>query len=326
MSQSRESSIVGLGGSADAPDICVLFGALRSGTTMLRLMIDGHPRLICPGETDFLTDHLILGSDGGWKYDLDALANDRIFQNSRAELPPASEAGAAFRSMAADLKGRDLGRLVLVMHRGLGRLLDIAPNIPILHLVRDPRDVARSAIGMGWAGHVYYGMDIWLEAEEEWERMAPRLVGCQTLELRYEALIQNAEGVLGHVCSFLGERYHPGMLSYSDSSTYDRPDPAFAEQWRTKLNASELGLAESRLGDLLARRGYKFSGHRPIVPGRVERFGLWFQNKKSIWQFRIKKFGLLDPLIMALARRLSLTQLSMAAQRRMDKTIRENLK
>ena len=27
----------------------ILFGALRSGTTLLRLMLDGHPRITCPG-------------------------------------------------------------------------------------------------------------------------------------------------------------------------------------------------------------------------------------------------------------------------------------
>jgi hypothetical protein len=293
---------------------------------MLRLMIDGHPRLICPGESDFLTDHLISAPGGGWRYDLEALAENRIFQDSRAKLPDTTEAGPAFRSMVADLRGSESGRSVLVLHRGLGRLLDLVPGIPILHLVRDPRDVANSAIGMGWAGHVYYGADIWLESEEEWDRVASSLAEGQSLELRYETLVRSPEAVLGDICSFIGEQYDPGMLSYPKGSTYDHPDPSLTEQWRKKLNAHDLGLSEERFGDLLVSRGYEPSGSPPIVPSRMERLALWIRNKRSVWRFRVKRFGLRDPLIVALSSRIGMPKLAVAARRRMNDVTRNSLK
>jgi len=315
------------GSGTEAGDLAVLFGALRSGTTMLRLMIDGHPRLHCPGETDFLTDFLVRTPEGGWQYDLDALAADRIFQDSPARLPGTAEAGTAFRSMIADLRGDRPGRLVLVLHRGLDRLLGLAPDIPILHLVRDPRDVARSAIGMGWAGHVYFGTAVWLRAETEWERVLPDLGKDQSLELRFEELVRDPEAELGRLCDFLGERYAPDMLSYPDSSTYARPDPTLTEQWRKKLSARELSLAEPRLGDLLMRRGYAPSGVPPRVPGRVERFALWVRNKGSIWRFRPARFGLRDPLIATLAQRGWIAKDRAApAYQRMQNVTRRHLK
>lgn len=304
----------------------MLFGALRSGTTMLRLMINGHSQLVCPGETDFLTDYLVPTPGGGWHYDLESLAENRIFQDSRAKLPDTAEAGPAFRSMVADLRGGDSGTLVLVLHRGLARLLDLVPDIPILHLVRDPRDVARSAIGMGWAGHVYYGARIWLQSEEEWERVAPRLADDQSLELRYEPLVHDPEAVLGKICNFLGKRYDPAMLSYSERSTYDRPDPSLTEQWRKKWGPHELSVTEPLFGDLLVRRGYEPSGQPATFPSRATRLAMWAANKRFVWNFRIRKFGLRDPLLTALARRVGLPQLATPARRRMQEITRKNLK
>lgn len=263
---------------------------------------------------------------GGWRYDLNALAEDRIFRASRARLPKTAEAAPAFKSMVTDLRGDSDDRLVLVCHRGLDRLIELLPSISMLHLVRDPRDVARSAIGMGWAGHVYYGARIWLQPEMEWERLAPRIADGQSLELRYEALVRNPEEVLAEICRFLGEQYEPGMLSYPDSSTYERPDQALTQQWRKKLSARELGLIEPLFGELLVRRGYELSGHSPVTPARTERLSIWLENKRSTWCFRIGRYGLRDPLIDALARRVGLPKLAAPARRRMQETSRKYLK
>ena len=60
-----------------------VYGALRSGTTLLRLMLDAHSRLSCPGETDFLFDHLRMQSDPP-VYDEEALERNRIYRAHRA--------------------------------------------------------------------------------------------------------------------------------------------------------------------------------------------------------------------------------------------------
>ena len=40
------------------PPPVALYGALRSGTTLFRLILKHHPALHNPGETDFLLDHI----------------------------------------------------------------------------------------------------------------------------------------------------------------------------------------------------------------------------------------------------------------------------
>ena len=67
----------------------VLFGALRSGTTLFRLILDHHPSLSNPGETDFLLDHIQPSETHptGWQYDIEALTTDRIFRATEITLP-----------------------------------------------------------------------------------------------------------------------------------------------------------------------------------------------------------------------------------------------
>lgn len=293
---------------------------------MLRLMLDGHPRLICPGETDFLTDYLRASPNGRWCYDLDALAADRIFQASRAKLPKTADALPAFQAMVSNLRGDEEGCVILVAHRGLGKLLKLVPEISILHLVRDPRDVARSAIGMGWAGNTYYGARTWLKTEQEWEQVAPYLSLDQSLELRFEPLVREPEVVMGEICRFLGDQYEPEMLDYAEYSTYQRPDPALTEQWRRKQTSRELGLTEPLFRDLMIQRGYEPSGHPPIYPGSLARLNLRIEHLRSVWRRRIVRYGLWDPLFVTLYGKLGVPSLARPAQRRMDIITQQHLK
>lgn len=304
------------------PPLCILYGALRSGTTILRLMLDGHPRLACPGEADFLTDFLVRTGPasvvGNWRYDLAQLREDRIFRASRARLPKRADALHAFEVMTRDLHDGTADRLVLVAHRGLEGLLELCPGTPILHLVRDPRDVARSAIGMGWAGNVYHGVDVWLETERAWERCASRILRHPVHEIRYEALVRDPSGTLAGICDFLDLSYDPGMLSYAAHSTYDAPDVSLIEQWRRKLGPRDIGLVEGRVGNLLAARGYSESEYPPVLPGPLDRLGLWADQKVRSWQHRVARHGLRDPLMVALGRRLRVPRIYRSAQRRID--------
>lgn len=293
---------------------------------MLRLMMDGHPQFVCPGESDFLLDYLVPAETGGWRYDLEALAANRAFQASGLRLPETEEALPAFASMVAELRGTPGKCLVLVLHRGVERLLELEPQIRILHLIRDPRDVARSAIGMGWAGNVYYGAKTWLMSETEWERVAPRIPPNQSLEFQYETLVSTPEEILRKVCSFLECDYDPAMLSYPDHTTYKPVDASLAEQWRRKQSPRELGLSEPLFGELLTKRGYAPSGHPHIHPGFVDRVRLKLEHSSSVWRRRIARYGLRDPLIVSLCKKIGATKLARPAQQRMNAITEHYLK
>lgn len=281
-----------------------VYGALRSGTTLLRLMLDGHPRLACPGETDFLFDHLIRDGDGG-RYDPEVMERDRIYRAHMAKYADQPLSAHTPDGFIARIAGEDQ-IAVLMLHRHIDRVLDLYPDMRLIHMLRDPRDVARSSIGMGWAGNVYHGVDHWIDTERGWQAVRDRLHPDQVLEIRYERLIQDTEAVLQQVCAFCGLSFDPQMLAYDAKSTYSKPDTSLVEQWKRMQTPREIGLVECRIGALLTETGYAPSGHPAPPPGRLERLALAVQNRRAIWARRIERFGLLDPLVVAIANRLGL--------------------
>jgi hypothetical protein len=120
--------------------------------------------------------------------------------------------------------------------------------------LRDPRDVARSAIGMGWAGNVFHGLGSWIDTEDGWSVAIARnrpLVH----EVRYEDLVAHPEATLTDLCAFLGLAFDPAMLAYDTQSTYGKPDARLTYQWKRKLTPRQVRQVEARLGPRLAAGG-----------------------------------------------------------------------
>jgi hypothetical protein len=295
------------------PRSFILFGALRSGTTLLRLMLNGHPRITCPGEMDFLIDHL----DASGRYDRAALEANRIYRAHEALYPDRPLDDPRPEDFVDRVAGPGDGIAAIVLHRHLGRALDIFPGRRVVHLMRDPRDVARSSIGMGWAGNVYYGVDHWIGTQKSWQRAQDRLPKSQQLVVFYEDLIEKPEETLGTICAFVGPKFHPGMLAYDADSSYSKPDPRLISQWKHKQTAREVGLVEAKIGPMLQQAGYAPSGHPPVQPGALDQLGLWMQNKRAQWAWRLGRYGLVDPLLVKIAARTGMPRLGRAARRRM---------
>ena len=303
------------------PKHVVVFGALRSGTTLLRLMLDQHPQLAAPGETDYMFDHITGGVAGAPEYDEKALTDDRIYRFYRNKFGLDPDVPQTMDDMLRTKIGPKAAHdplMVVLLHRNLGRALTHLPDARVLHLVRDPRDVARSSIGMGWAGSTYYGVKHWLKTEREWAAQAAQIAPDKVMQVKYEDLIEAPEEVLGRVCTFFGVPFDPAMLDYDGGSTYSKPDPALTYQWRRKQSPREIGLVEARVGTLLEELGYAPSGHPPVVPNMPERWQLALQHRRFVWSTRFKRFGVRDSLVTMLAQRLGRPDLAQAARRRID--------
>lgn len=302
----------------------MVFGPLRGGTTLLRLMLDGHPGLSCIGESDYLFDHLSR-TGAGWRYDRRALAEDRIFRASGLPVPDAADGAVALHDLVRRI-GRDGTLPVLMLHRHLEAAATLLPEARILRLTRDPRDSARSAVGMGWAGNVFHGVESWTRTERSWQAFEAGGHPNPVHRLRYEDLVAEPEARLAELCDFVGVPYDPGLLAYPGTTTYDRPDASLAFQWRRKQTPAELALVEHRLGPLLVQSGYEPSGHPPRAPTRAERVRLGLQNRAAVWRFLIGRYGPVAPVLRGLGRRLRLDGLERLAQGSMDKTAMRHLK
>lgn len=242
-----------------------LVGAERSGTTMFRLMLAFHPQIAFLNEFEYAVDWV---GDGDWpdlKGYADYLQTNRIFQAHRFHIDPALDYPALVDSFMVQHRERKQKALVgATVHRNFDKLLRIWPDARFIHIVRDPRDVARSRIGMGWSGNVWTGVAEWIEMEQLWERVRSGLTPDRYIEVRSEDLVADPPTHLDRACSLFGLRYDPAMLTYSEHSTYDAPDPTLSYQWRRKLSEREIRLVESRVGPMLAERGYEHSGLPPL--------------------------------------------------------------
>ncbi|MSR62047.1 MAG: sulfotransferase [Planctomycetes bacterium] len=285
-----------------------LVGSERSGTTLLRLMLAHHARIECAPEFEFLVEPI---PAQGWPALADVyewLSTNRIFLPHALEIDRTLDYPALMKSFVTQYGKRSKKPLHgATCHKHFDRLLRIWPEARLVHLLRDGRDVARSCIGMGWAGNVWFGAQRWIEAEELWAALAPRLPAAQRYELRYEDLIRDPERQLAQLCAFLGTDYDAGMLDYSRDSSYERPDPKLIGQWKQKLTPAELALLEARIGPLLRARGYEESGVAPAEVGGAQRFALSVQDRLARFSFRRQRYGLAHLAQARLARTLNLS-------------------
>lgn len=305
-------------------DIVFVYGGLRSGTTAFRLMLDAHPKIANPGEFDFLFDHIRPDDTypGGWIYDGTALRNDRVFISKNLNIPTVD--GTPLQGLALLLSFFDQLRaaspdatvIALNVHRHAQRIADVLPESRFVHMIRDPRDVARSSIPMGWAAHVYYGVDHWIATERDWELASQALTESQHVQLRYEDLFQSPEEELSRICDYIGVTFVSEMLSYHENTSYSAPDPKLIEQWRHKCSSDDVALVEGKIGDRLAARGYTPHGN-PRFPSAAERCQRALAHKLYLWKFGAKRYGLGLFIGEKITRHLRLTERHASITKRM---------
>jgi hypothetical protein len=268
-----------------------IVGCGRSGTTMLRLMMDSHPDLAVPNESHFIPSFWFVRRRYIQNGILDALrlAEDimrtRHFQlwNIPAEavqeriraLPSSSFADvidAIFFTYAGQHGKKRWGDKTPKYVKFIGLLAELFPTSRFVHLIRDGRNVALSYLSMPWGP-----ANIW-EAACKWQRdvkkgrNAGQLLGSgRYMELRYEHLVVKPREALEKICEFselpFVERlleYHddgavrlqwPDGMKYHAAST--RPPTSDLRNWRTQLSSENILAFETVAGDLLMELGYE---------------------------------------------------------------------
>ena len=203
-------------------------GVPRSGTTLLRLMLDAHPQLCIPPETYFVPELLaackpgqaepqdvlaILTASRRWSdFKLDPQAvRDRL----PAQGPVGgAEAVRAFYGAYAHRAGKSRwGDKTPVYLKHMQRIDKALAEAHFVHIIRDGRDVALSVTGL------MFGPDSVEEAARRWKRKVTRARARAArldhyLEVRYEDLVLTPDATLRQVCEFIDLPWHPHMLDY----------------------------------------------------------------------------------------------------------------
>jgi len=285
-----------------------LVGAKRSGTTVLRLMLDHHSQITWPFEFEFVSN--LLPDDDHWpelQGVYDYLITNRQFLQANLTIDETLSVAELVDSFLVQKRALASKPFVgATVHRDYHRLLRVWPNAKFIHLLRDARDVARSSIGIGWAGNHWSGAHRWIEAEQEWRSLRKNLAADRWIELKYEDLIVRPVEVLTGVCEFIGVPYEESLFDYTKDSTYERPDPSLIEQWRRKMTEEQIRTVEACAGDMMVECGYELSGLAALeITAELEKT-LQRQSRLGLAKFRINRYGLLLYLEDLISRRLNI--------------------
>jgi hypothetical protein len=215
---------------AEMPPAPFIVGAARSGTTLLRFMLDAHSQLAIPPETGFLPAVAHLGPDAreaflatvigfeSWPdFHLDAgLLRERLAPLAPFTVPAALR---VFYLLYAERFGKprwgDKTPSYGLHAAAIGTLL---PEARFVHIIRDGRDVALSVRPLWFAPGPTLE-----DAARDWaERVQTTRAECaragHAIEVRYEDLVTCPEPALRRVCSFLDLAFEPRMVSWHENA------------------------------------------------------------------------------------------------------------
>lgn len=263
-----------------------IVGMPRSGTKLLRSILNQHPRISIPDiETEFLpywVRHWTTFGD---------LSNREIFGRffARCQALPffvyAGETGkpvnvdrwyAACTNFGTAGVFEALICSYLGIQQGHGRiwgdkspsyvthlhtLTELYPTARFIHIVRDARDHCLSV-------HRAWGKSM-LRAAQRWSddvtsaRSAGQLLGDRYFELRYEDLIADPRITIMQICTFLGTEYSPQMLVLPEPTENLGNTKGVrgivadnAGKYGQELDAATRERIESIAGDTLRETGY----------------------------------------------------------------------
>jgi Sulfotransferase family len=222
---------------AQHPPAPFIVGSPRSGTTLLRMMLDAHPQLTVLPETHFLPE-LVAACEAGataeeaaavvaghrrwgdFHLDQDELAA-RMAQAGAQ--PSASGALRAFYELYAESQGKPRwGDKTPEYALLMADIEGLLPEARFIHVIRDGRDAALSRIRWrlqrtGEPANVARLARRW----KRWIRRARRQ-GSQVAhytEVRYEDLILDTEATLRSLCEFLALDWDAAILDYHSKAS-----------------------------------------------------------------------------------------------------------
>jgi Sulfotransferase family len=295
------------------PDPFFIVGNDRSGTTMLRLIVDRGPEAAVPPESMFLTDFAPAFEAGGPR---DAHAAARLMRQVwehpkvrlwqlRAEPPAVPEglsgedayrfiAAAPFEAYAAlHGKARWGDKTPHYVHH-VDHLLRLWPRARFVVLVRDGRDVALSLRRMpfgpnnAWAAAQWWARGIRAGGRAAAEH--PEAV----LTIRYEDLAQRPGDEVRRLCGFLGLSYSDDMLALEHvdparivpdqaawfPTLFDGINTSAVGRWRREMGARDRRIFAALAGAELEQCGYAVEDAAgPALTARQER---WFRYHNEL--------------------------------------------
>lgn len=267
----------------------IVLGVSRSGTTLLRVILDRSPGIAIPDESFFVP---LLARRHPGRLDparfLDDLSRIPVLAawgvspaDVGERLRPGMDVGraiaAVFEAYAEKASKPRWGDKTPMYMRHLSLLERLFPDAQYVHLIRDGRDAAVSFLEMpaGTYTRTWAHPDTAAEFACLWrtEVTAARSLG-QRLgpgryhEIRYEELVADPERVVEGVCAFAGLPYETAMTDYREAVDVSakphqqrllQPPTTGVRDWRAEVSAADVRAFEAIAGELLTELGYELA-------------------------------------------------------------------
>ena len=207
-----------------------IIGAQRSGTTLLRLMINEHPNICVPNESHFLLKLFkSLPLNKTLTKDQFKCAINIINSESRLKswnIDPKNI------SICNDVTIKNIVDMLFTMeaksHNKLRwgdktpeyvDILDeinfVYPNAQYIHIIRDGRDAINSYADRGWHGcTIYTRARYWKTTITRIRQFSQKLDNQRYFEVRYEDVIIDPQKTLKEICNFLKEDFSRNMVHH----------------------------------------------------------------------------------------------------------------
>lgn len=291
-----------------------VLGVRRSGTTLLRVILDRSPGLAIPDETffvpqvahrhgstidpeEFLDDLRRIPRVATWGVSADDLS-------SRIE--PGMSTGealdAVFLAYAAKHGKPRWGDKTPLYMQHLDLIDRLFPNAQYVHLIRDGRDTALAFLDMPegvatrtWAlprSAAGFACE-WSTEVEGARRLGRRIGTSRYLEVRYEDLVTDPAGVVASVCTFAEIPFDQAMLEYSEAVDVSKkphlqrllePPTSGVRDWRSQMRPEDVLAFEAIAGGVLEDLGYELLGASASGPsGRARLTLAWYRARVGAW-------------------------------------------
>ena len=231
--QQSRSSRAAQRGPARVPAPFVV-GVNRSGTTLLRMMLDAHPELTVPPETHFVPELVETAQEAKGSPTPEALlatitsqrewgdfglTEEELLTRFRAHDPlTAGDALRDFYEAYAERVGKPRwGEKTPIYVKSMRKIESALPEARFVHVIRDGRDVALSIRDRATKEHPIDRIaERWVRRITRAREQARRLAHYK--EIRYEALILDTEPTLREVCEFFELPWDDAVLDYHQRS------------------------------------------------------------------------------------------------------------
>jgi hypothetical protein len=299
-----------------------IVGANRSGTTLLRLILNAHSRLAVPEEVVYFDSQIagvpverwrrpgLSSSDyaafvrrfvHGCSRSLDGLDAASLIAEILEEGPPdfrrpyrAVLERWAERHGKARWGEKTPGNLFYA-----DVIAEMFPQARFVHMVRDPRAVVSSMQRVSFfPDDVAFNALTWRKHLTEGRALLEEHVPpARRLTLRYEYLVTDPEQAVRAVCDLLGERFEPAMLRFHETAgAYMKPSAASGfneaattpissegvDKWKRRLSREERAVVDRLCAPQMRAFGYEPAGEGCL--SWATRLGMLARGTYWAWQ------------------------------------------